>query len=167
MIIRSSKFSEFRKSGTLNIYANSQLREISDLRFQIPYLSQNSSRISSSSTEFWFRKISQTWFIVFLLCKSDHFNCRSREISEFSKSNIFSNFENFEISRSRQLKVSLFDNKFDDDQVLEIFKIRKSQQTLNPLGKPNKFSNHRRNPSEIKRKFEGNWNENKRKWKGK
>ena len=63
-------------------------------------------------------KISRTWLSSNLLYKSDHFNCRSREISKFEK---FLLFENSEISRLRQLKWSLLHNKKTMNQVCDIF----------------------------------------------
>ena len=68
-------------------------------------------------------KISRTWLSSNLLYKSDHFNCRSREISKFEK---FLLFENSEISRLRQLKWSLLHNKKSMNQVCDIFRNQNS-----------------------------------------
>ena len=66
-------------------------------------------------------KISGTSLSLHLLCKSDHFNYRSREICKFPKSEKSLLFEKSEISRLRQLKWSLLHNKKTMNQVCDIF----------------------------------------------
>ena len=107
-------FSESEFCGTRGNSGGNLGSGISDLRFP----GAGSWHIYLECQIFAILKISRTWLSSNLLYKSDHFNCRSREISKFEK---FLLFENSEISRFRQLKWSLLHNKKTMNQVCDIF----------------------------------------------